>query len=668
MDARKVEAGARRRFRRPLKGEAIERLRRLRPARPQRIPLAAKYVALFFLLVSGLLITTGVVQAYFSYRDNKDSLTRIRRQQAQALADSIDQVVSGSVAQLRAVRDPSLTLKQRQLLFDSLRSAERFGDIYYVDGKGRERLRAAGDVRERLRAGGDVESGRDLSRLPGFRKAKAELEYYSAPYRADTDPLRPAGHELGRPVAPVMQIAFAEIPPGKGVVIGVFRVDSLQTLIDSTDVGKAGYAYVTDSAGQPIAHPDHSVFYRSSREKLAALPQVHQALGEETGDTIGRDRSGRKVLSAYATVTVGQGDQKWHAFVDQPESEAFASARASINRIILLLGIFLAAAIAASFLLAGRLVRPIKAMQVAARRIGAGEYDQRIDLTRSDELGALADEFNRMAGSLEESYGALEQKVEDRTRELQEALSQLADKSRELEVASRHKSEFLANMSHEVRTPLNAILGFSQVLQERLFGELNEKQLEYLDDILSSANHLLALINDILDLSKVEAGQLELEIAEFSLREALERGVVMVRERAVKNGVALDLTTDPRAETVEADERRVRQVIYNLLSNAVKFTPSGGRIDVSTERVDGEVRVAVQDTGPGIGPEDRERIFEEFQQALGAKSQAEGTGLGLALSRRFVEVHGGRIWVESDVGTGSTFLFTLPVRHEVAAE
>ena len=173
---------------------------------------------------------------------------------------------------------------------------------------------------------------------------------------------------------------------------------------------------------------------------------------------------------------------------------------------------------------------------------------------------------------------------------------------RELEAASRHKSEFLANMSHELRTPLNAILGFSQVLQQKLFGELTPKQAEYLEDILSSGNHLLSLINDVLDLSKVEAGQVELEPAPFSLREALERGVVMVRERAVTNGIGLDLRLDPEAEIVTADERRIRQVIFNLLSNAVKFTPAGGRIEVASARVDGHVEFFVADTGPGSRP------------------------------------------------------------------
>ena len=280
---------------------------------------------------------------------------------------------------------------------------------------------------------------------------------------------------------------------------------------------------------------------------------------------------------------------------------------------------------------------------------------------RQDDLGALAEDLNRMAASLQKSHAELEHKVDERTRELQVTLEQLAAKSRELESASKHKSEFLANMSHELRTPLNAIIGFSQVLQQKLFGEVNAKQEEYLQDILSSANHLLALINDVLDLAKVEAGQVELEKGLFSLREALEGGVVMVRERASKNGVKLELELDPAVDLVEGDERRIRQVVFNLLSNAVKFTPRGGQVDVSTSRQDGEVLVAVTDTGPGIAPDDQARIFEEFQQTDVGAEQREGTGLGLALSKRLAELHGGRIWVESELGRGSTFTFTLPV-------
>jgi signal transduction histidine kinase len=240
---------------------------------------------------------------------------------------------------------------------------------------------------------------------------------------------------------------------------------------------------------------------------------------------------------------------------------------------------------------------------------------------------------------------------------------ELADKSHQLEEASRHKSEFLANMSHELRTPLNAVIGFTEVLLERYFGEINAKQEEYLRDVLSSGQHLLSLINDILDLSKVEAGRMELEVSTFDLGPVLEAGLVMVKERATRKGIALSLEVDQDTGRVEADERKVKQVAFNLLTNAVKFTPDGGRITVSARRRDGRVEVVVADTGVGIAPEEQGRVFEEFGQARSAAGQSEGTGLGLALCKRFVELHGGSIAVASQLGGGSTFTVSLPVRQ-----
>jgi GAF domain-containing protein len=240
---------------------------------------------------------------------------------------------------------------------------------------------------------------------------------------------------------------------------------------------------------------------------------------------------------------------------------------------------------------------------------------------------------------------------------------EIEDKSRQIEAANRHKSEFLANMSHELRTPLNAIIGFSEVLQERLFGELNKKQAEYTDDILTSGRHLLSLINEILDLSKVEAGRMELEVAAFDLPLAIENARTFVRERATKHGINLDVTVDERLGDFTGDERKIKQILLNLLSNAVKFTPEGGRIGISARQADGSVEISVSDTGIGIAPEDQAKIFEEFRQVGGDYAhKKEGTGLGLTLAKKFVELHGGRIWVESEVGKGSTFSFTLPER------
>jgi signal transduction histidine kinase len=239
---------------------------------------------------------------------------------------------------------------------------------------------------------------------------------------------------------------------------------------------------------------------------------------------------------------------------------------------------------------------------------------------------------------------------------------ELETKSRELEAASRHKSEFLANMSHELRTPLNAVIGFSEVLLQRMFGELNDKQDEYLKDIYASGQHLLSLINDILDLSKIEAGRMELAPAPFHLPTALENAVTLVKERAGRHGIVLQVDVDPRLGEVVGDERKIKQVLLNLLSNAVKFTPEGGRISLKASRTDGAVEIAVTDTGIGIAPEDQAAIFEEFRQVgTDETRKQEGTGLGLTLAKKFIELHGGRIWVESELGRGSTFTFTLPV-------
>ena len=239
---------------------------------------------------------------------------------------------------------------------------------------------------------------------------------------------------------------------------------------------------------------------------------------------------------------------------------------------------------------------------------------------------------------------------------------EIADKSQQLEAASRHKSEFLANMSHELRTPLNAIIGFSEVLMQRMFGELNTKQEEYLKDIYESGRHLLSLINDILDLSKIEAGRMELELTAFDLPTAIDSALTLVRERASRRGIVLEKTLDERVGPIRADERKVRQVVLNLLSNAIKFTPEGGRIEVRAVPVDSSVEVSVADTGVGIAPEDQEAVFEEFRQVGSSAAKQEGTGLGLALCRKFVELHDGTIWVTSAVGAGSTFTFRLPVR------
>lgn len=278
-------------------------------------------------------------------------------------------------------------------------------------------------------------------------------------------------------------------------------------------------------------------------------------------------------------------------------------------------------------------------------------------------VGALVVRRRKPGGFSEETCDLLETFASQSSLAILNArlFGELERKSAELEIASRHKSEFLASMSHELRTPLNAVIGFSEVLLERMFGDLNERQDEYVRDIWSSGKHLLELLNDILDLSKVEAGRMDLEWSTFSVREALENGLALMRERAARKSISLILEVSPEIGLFHADELRFRQVVLNLLSNAVKFTPEAGEVVVRATSDGPEVLVTVTDTGIGVAPADQARIFESFQQGGRGAQQHEGTGLGLTLCRRIVGLLGGRMWLESEVGRGSTFGFAVPL-------
>ena len=606
--------------------------------------LSAKYIAVFALLVAVPVICTSVYLLSSSYRDNKRALTRLQQEKAKSVAVTIEQYLTDRTVRMKAIWGHFLSFTALGSVLQPLLE-DNATDAFYVDSAGHKTVASAG--------GGLTLVKGNFLHDRSVKQAMAGRVYFGPVY---------APRLLPNPGARSMEIVVKESPNGDSHIVGTGVVGEIldlrvvQDLVRQTRLGTSGYVYAIDARGVPIAHPNSGAFTHRS----LVLPQVTRALASsQTGSTVGRNFRGQRVLSTWATV----GPVGWKVFVEQPESAAFAPVRGKIWRTALLLAAFLAVGVGLSVLLARRLVRPVKQIRTAAARIGAGAYDERIVLRRRDELGGLAEELNGMAASLQASVQSLERKVEERTQELQRALAELSRKGRQLEVASEHKSHFLANMSHELRTPLNAIIGFSQVLRQRLFGPINEKQEEYLDDILSSGNHLLSLINDVLDLSKVEAGQVELEVASFSLREALERGVVMVREPATKDGVRLSLKLAPGVDLVEGDERRLRQVIFNLLSNAVKFTPEGGEVVVATASRDHEVLISVTDTGPGIRVEDHERIFEEFQQTDIGVQQREGTGLGLALSKRLVELHGGRIWVESEPGHGSRFVFTLPANE-----
>ena len=368
-----------------------------------------------------------------------------------------------------------------------------------------------------------------------------------------------------------------------------------------------------DMAGKPTEglQLQHADAERLSREIEEVLSGLAGSTRQKTNDLIGQNRS------AFAS-----------------SSDLFFGVALLSVLLALLLG----------YLLSRTVIAPIRAVQGRVAAIAAGDFSGHVEVTRQDELGTLAVDVNRMNDELGRLY-------------------------QELETVSRHKSEFLANMSHELRTPLNAIIGFSEVLTEQMFGDVNPKQLEYLEDISSSGRHLLALVNDILDLSKVEAGQMELHSGLVSLPRVLDTGLSMVVERATRNGIGLHLEVDLRDDLIEGDERKIKQIVFNLLSNAVKFTPSGGHVEVTARDDPDGVRIDIADDGAGIAPDDQERIFDTFQQVgTGSTGAHEGSGLGLALARQFVELHGGRLTVRSELGRGSTFTLVLPGRRPIGIQ
>jgi signal transduction histidine kinase len=317
------------------------------------------------------------------------------------------------------------------------------------------------------------------------------------------------------------------------------------------------------------------------------------------------------------------------------------------------------------FALIGRhLVKPINDLVKGTQLIGSGNLNVKINASSTDELGVLAESFNQMAGNLkanqaalEEAYKNLEQKVAERTHEL--ALA-----NRKLEEASHHKSAFLASMSHEFRTPLNAIIGCTEVLLDPSLPVTEKERKQFLTDVLNSGKAHLKLINEILDLSKIEAGRKEVVIEPASLRETLEEVQSILHALADENAIDLRVESDSQFGPVPMDAVQIKAVLINLVGNAIKFTPRGGRVWVRAEAADGVVRIEVGDTGQGVSPEEQEQIFLPFVQGAIGKTKPKGTGLGLALAKEYVEMHGGKIWIESEVGKGSRFFFTLPMTTE----
>jgi signal transduction histidine kinase len=778
------------------------------PRAPLRVNLFFKYVALVFAVVLIALLTNGAFEVWFSYQEYKESLIRIQREQAEAAAAKIGQFIHEIEAQVGWTTQlpwSASTLEQRR--FDAsrlLRQVPAITELSQLDGTGHEQLRVsrlAMDV---------IGSGTDYSNDPKFTEAMAHKVYYGPVY-------------FRRESEPYMTLALAGTIRNAGVSVAEVNLKLIWDVVSQIKVGAHGHAYVVDGQGRLIAHPDISLVLRNT--DLSRLAQVQAARAHLAGKQSEQvqeadDIQTHRVLTAYAPIA----PLGWIMFVELPVEEAYAPLYLTLERsgLILLAGLLLA--LVAGLMLARRMVVPIQVLRLGAARIGSGDLGQRIAIRTGDELEGLADQFNDMAGKLQESYADLEKKVEDRTQQLAQSVaelralgeisqavnstldletvlntivskatqladteagaiyvhdqvskefrlratygmsddliamikdmhvdisdavdeqteqhtpvqiadlhvappsrvneimikagyrarllvplvapdgiigalvvrrrepgefpkntidllqtfaaqsvlaiqnarlfSEIGEKGRQLEVASQHKSQFLANMSHELRTPLNAILGYTELILDNIYGDIPDKARATLERIQANGKHLLGLINDVLDLSKIEAGQLTLSLTDYSIKDVVHNVYGAVESLATSKNLSLKVELPKDLPQAHGDERRLTQVLLNLVGNAIKFTDTG-EVAIRTSVADGNVTVAVHDTGPGIAEQDQAKIFEEFQQADSSTTkQKGGTGLGLAIAKRIIEMHGGRLWVESKVGEGATFSFTVPV-------
>jgi signal transduction histidine kinase len=595
-------------------------------------------VAVVGTLVAAAIVSVGISEFWFSYEDSKRAVTETEADKASSAAISSRQFIDELGSDLDGVASPipATPGRMRRRSFRNLFLRQRtISALTYVDAAGAECVQTYSNEIDKVNS---VTCQGDRSATDEFRLARAARRYFGSV-------------AFGPDGRPHMDIAVAEAPPGGGVIVADVDLGAVVDAIRRAQIGTAGYAYAVDAGGRIIAHTSNNSLVLADTTSGAAAGGCRPQRGTRPGGHRWADPQGRgperlrEVDPRLASLRRGAAERAF-APIRQPSGGRSRSgpvpprgdrderpARQD-------------------------LARPIETIQVAAAR-SARSLDQRIEPPAATELGALADEFNQMAAQLQASHAGLEQQVQERTRELATALAELDEKTRQLEAASRHKSEFLANMSHELRTPLNAISGFSQVLRKQLFGEINEKQAEYLDDILDSSRHLQSLIDDVLDLSKVEAGQIDLHVAPFSLPRRSSAGSSSCASGRQGKAFASRCRPSPASRRSSATSAGSSGDLQSAVERGEVH--AGRTVDVA--RPGAMARCGCRSPIPDLAsPRGQDRIFEEFQQADAGKERSDGTGLGLALSKRLVELHGGRIWVDSEPGTGSTFVFTLPVR------
>lgn len=586
-------------------------------------------------LAIGPLLLVGIILALQSFAVQQEQAVALQHEVAAREASQVFDFIQGLEHELEMVINvqglATLPLEQQKTALSALLLYHNaFNRIFLLDNQGQELV---GVSREGIITKEDL--GNRAEAIEFIVPMTTGKVYYRA---VRTDPK--TGEPLMMIAVPVVNLRSGAVD---SVLIADFRFKAVQDLITNFETENQSATYMLDANHQVVAHRDPSIALKNIHFSLPSRNGIYPGLG------------GTQVVLASQEINLG--NQTLTVVAERPASDALALAISTVILTTIVVLVVLAIAVVVGFFAVRVIVRPIQSLAATAEAIRMGDFSKRASVTNNDEIGQLGNAFNAMTDAVHKRESDLRNQAEE--------LRVATAKARE---AARVKSEFLANISHELRTPLNAIIGFSDMLLMGMTGEITEQQRHKITRLRENGTRLLSLINNVLDLTRIEARRIEIAQKPFAPAALIERLTAQMEILAQKSNLDLKTVVAPDLPaTLIGDEPRIEQVVVNLLSNAFKFTEQGAvTLEVGVKRDENVWTLAVTDDGIGIPPHALDLIFEEFRQVDGSSVRAyKGSGLGLAITRNLVRVMDGQINVKSELGKGSTFTVTLPLLEEV---